>query len=107
MGSSGINRVHGAMEQGCLQWHAMVISLSYILIYHGLLVMQEILAKSPFDPEGECVNIDYLLSGTEAMLYDMLRAGLSQDEPLGSIKSHKSSVFSAPIKRRDLMHTET
>lgn len=64
----------------CVQWKALVVSLSYIVMYHGLLVMQDILARSPFDPEGECVNSDFLLCCTEEVMFKVMRAAYAPDD---------------------------
>jgi hypothetical protein len=94
----------------CFQWQCITVSVSEIVMYHGLLVMQDILARSPFDIMGECVNMDYLLCGGEKMIFHMIRAGYDPQDhkaktngahPPENVERCESSIYAHPRKRED------
>jgi hypothetical protein len=93
------------VKEQCFQWQCVLVSVSEILMYHGLLVMQDILARSPFDVMGEVVNMDNLLCEGEEMIFRMIRCGYDPSQGRDASKQpaietrRKSSLYAHPIER--------
>lgn len=64
----------------CVQLWSIMSAFLFVFTYLGLLEMQRILARSPFDPEGDCVNVDNLFCSMEETLFHMMRAGYSSSD---------------------------
>jgi hypothetical protein len=58
----------------CLQPWSCLSAAIFFITYDGLLSMQRILERSPFDINGDCVNLDSLLCGMEEVTFHMIRA---------------------------------
>merc|ERR1711972_252638 len=58
----------------CVQVWSMVSAFLFFFTYHGLLTMQSILEKSPYELDGDCVNVDSHLVSSEQSLFQVIRA---------------------------------
>lgn len=56
----------------CLQPWSTISATMLFLTYEGMMKMQRILALSPYDRRGDCVNIDAQLCGMDAPGGDLL-----------------------------------
>jgi len=68
---------------GCFQPFSIGASFLFMFSYHGLVKMQDILGRCPFNIGGDCVNVDTLLVDTEEMIFTMIRAGYADENNIG------------------------
>jgi len=61
-------------DTGCFQPWASISALAFYFTCDGLLSMQSLLERGPFDVRGDCVNVDNLLCSTEEASFFMIRA---------------------------------
>ena len=62
-----------AGRDSCLQPWSTFSALLFFLTYDGLLSMQRILQRSPYDRRGDCVNVDKTLCSMEGTIFYMIR----------------------------------
>jgi len=86
-----------------LQWQAMIICMTYMLMFGCLLLMGDMLQHCPFNTGGECVNTDYLLCGTEEMMFYKIRAGYApcENRHYGRSESRGNCIYSNPVPREE------
>jgi hypothetical protein len=58
----------------CLQPWSCFSAAIFFITYDGLLSMQRILERSPYDRTGDCVNVDCQLCGMEEVTFYMIRS---------------------------------
>jgi hypothetical protein len=91
---------------GCVQPFGVISSFLFAMTFHGLLQMQLMLARSPYDPEGDCVNMDSLVCGMEEVVYYMIRAGYQdnneeEDEDVKNTFEHAVKVADTILSDSD------
>jgi hypothetical protein len=70
-----------AVDSGtCLQPWSTISATMLFLTYDGMMRMTGILALSPYDRRGDCVNIDAQLCGMEEVTFVMIRSSYTKAE---------------------------
>lgn len=69
-----------AETEQCFQFWPwpLVASCLYFICFRGMLRVMFILDKGPFFPNGDCVNVDALLTSTERFTFHVFRTSFMQ-----------------------------